>query len=85
MVYRRVYKKYDDGKRTVRRENKSSYLQGPPMRYMTQLEEVKAATGFSNTDLIKLGAGIAQEEIKAKLANITDLESRLTELEAAIE
>jgi len=50
-----------------------------------QLEEVKAGTGLSNTDLIKLGAGIAQEEIKAKLADISGLESRLAELKSSVE
>ena len=39
-----------------------------------QIEDAKAKTGLSNADLIKLGAGIAQEEIKAKLAELSGLE-----------
>jgi predicted transcriptional regulator len=50
-----------------------------------QIEEVKARTGLSNTDLIKLGAGIAQEEIKAKLADISGLKARLAELKSSVE
>ena len=49
-----------------------------------QVEEVKARTGLSNADLIKLGAGIAQDEIKAKLANISGLKDRLAELMASV-
>jgi len=39
-----------------------------------QIEEIKAKTMLSNADLMKLGAGIAQGEIKAKLADISGLE-----------
>jgi hypothetical protein len=46
-----------------------------------QLEELKAETGLSNADLVMLGAGIAQEQRKAKLAEITGLEDRLTRLQ----
>lgn len=49
-----------------------------------QLEEAKAKTGLSNTDLIKLGAGIAVEEIRAKSADISGLEDRLAELKASV-
>ena len=49
-----------------------------------QLEEVKVKTGLSNADLIKLGAGIAEAEIKAKLTEASGLESRLAQLKAAI-
>lgn len=49
-----------------------------------QIGEVKARSGLSNADLIKLGAGIAQEEIKAKLAEASGLANRLTRLKAAV-
>jgi len=49
-----------------------------------QLEEVKARTGLSNSDLMKLGTGIAREEMKAKLANISGLEDKLAELESSV-
>ena len=49
-----------------------------------QLEQVKAGTGLSNTDLIKLGAGIAQGEIKNKLAKASGLECRLAELRSSV-
>ena len=48
-----------------------------------QIEEVKGRSGLSNADLIKLEAGIADEEIKAKLADASGLESRLAQLKAA--
>lgn len=50
-----------------------------------QLEEVKARAGLSNADLIKLGAGIAREEIRAKLAEESGLQDRLAELKVAVE
>lgn len=46
-----------------------------------QIEHVKAKSGLSNADLIKLGAGIAQEYIKAKLSEMTGLEDRITRLQ----
>lgn len=49
------------------------------------LEEIKAKSGLSYADLIKLGAGIAQEEIKAKLADISGLKGRLAELKSSVE
>jgi hypothetical protein len=49
-----------------------------------QIEEVKAAGGLSYGDLIKLGAGIASEEIRAKIAEASGLEARLSQLKAAI-
>lgn len=48
------------------------------------LEEIKTKGGLSNSDLIKLGAGIAQEEINAKLAELSGLEDRLAELKASV-
>jgi len=49
-----------------------------------QIEDIKAKTGLSNADLIKLGAGIAQEEIKAKLSKASGLDRRLAQLKVAI-
>jgi hypothetical protein len=49
-----------------------------------RLEKVKIETGLSNTDLVMLGAGIAQEEKKSKLAEVTGLENRLAALREAI-
>lgn len=49
-----------------------------------QIEDTKAATRLSNGDLMKLGAGIAHEEIKAKLAEASGLENRLAQLKAAV-
>jgi hypothetical protein len=49
-----------------------------------QLEQVKTRTGLSFGDLVKLGAGIAQEEIKAKLAVVSGLEDRLAELSGSV-
>ncbi len=50
-----------------------------------QLEEVKSKSGLSNADLIKLGAKIAQEELKGKLAAASGLEARLAELRSALD
>ncbi len=50
-----------------------------------ELEEIRAKGGLSYTDLIKLGAGIAQQETKAKLAAISGLEERLAELSSSVE
>lgn len=50
-----------------------------------ELEEIKAKGGLSYADLIKLGAGFALDEIKAKLAQISGLENKLAELSSAIE
>ena len=49
-----------------------------------QIEDTKAKTGLSNADLIMLGAGIAQEEIKAKLAELSGLDRKLAQLKVAI-
>jgi len=56
-----------------------------PLDLFDQIEEVKTETGLSYTDLIKLGAGIAQEEIKAKLARVNGLEERESDLDARLE
>ncbi len=50
-----------------------------------QVEEIKARTGLSNADLIKLGAGIAEEEIRNKLGQISGLEAKLANLRRAID
>jgi hypothetical protein len=55
-----------------------------PNEIYDQIEDAKAKSGFSNADLIMLGAKIAQEEIKAKLAQTSGLESKLAQLKAAI-
>ena len=49
-----------------------------------QVGGAKVKTGLSNADLVKPGAGIAQEEIKAKLAEASGLENRLSQLKAAV-
>jgi len=46
-----------------------------------QIEHVKAKSGLSNADLIKLGAGIAEKQIKDKMAEMSGLENRLTRLQ----
>ena len=48
------------------------------------LDEVKSKAGLSYADLIKLGAGIAEAEIKTKIAEASSLESRLVQLKTAI-
>jgi len=50
-----------------------------------RLEEVRAKTGLSYGDLVKLGAGIADEEIRRRLTEVNGLESRLAELNKAIQ
>ncbi|GEM_PF-3319601 len=50
-----------------------------------ELEEIRAKGGLSYSDLIKAGAGIARQEIAAKLAQISGLQDRLAELSAAVE
>lgn len=49
-----------------------------------ELEGIRAKGGLSYADLIKLGAGIAQEEIKSKLTQASGLESKLAQLKAAV-
>jgi hypothetical protein len=49
-----------------------------------QIEEIKAKSGLSNADLIKLGAGIAHEEIMAKLTEMMGLNDRLAELRSSV-
>lgn len=56
-----------------------------PEEVYEQLEQVKEVTGLSFTDLVKLGAQIADEQVKDKLAEINGLEARLTELQTYVE
>jgi len=48
------------------------------------LEQVRNETGLSFTDIIKLGAGIALEEIEKKLTEISKLQGQLAELQKSI-
>ncbi len=56
-----------------------------PEEVYKQLEQVKKATGLSFADLVKLGAKTGDEEVKAKLSEITGLEARLNGLKASLE
>ncbi|MBT9147891.1 MAG: hypothetical protein DDT32_01658 [Syntrophomonadaceae bacterium] len=55
-----------------------------PRELYEEIEEVKAKAGLSITDLVKLGAGIAQEEVKDKLAELSGLRAKLAEVMDAI-
>jgi antitoxin component of RelBE/YafQ-DinJ toxin-antitoxin module len=48
------------------------------------LEQVRNEAGLSFTDIIKLGAGIALEEIEKKLTEISKLQVQLAELQKSI-
>ena len=48
------------------------------------LEEVRKEAGLSFADIIKLGAGIAQEEIEKKLTEVSKLQVQLAELRKSI-
>src|SRR4030067_1532247 len=50
-----------------------------------ELKAVTVETGLSFTDLIKLGAGIARDEIAAKIAEISDLQGKLERLREAVQ
>lgn len=49
------------------------------------LKRIKTETGLSFADLIKLGAGIARDEIAAKMAEISDLQGKLEQLREAVQ
>jgi len=49
-----------------------------------ELERIKAKSGLSNADLIKLGVGVAEVEIKAKIGEASGLERMLAQLKTAI-
>ena len=48
------------------------------------LEEIRGKAGLSFADLIKLGAGIAREEIEKKLSEVSELQDQLAELRKTI-
>jgi len=48
------------------------------------LEEIRGKAGLSFADLIKLGAGIAREEIEKKLTEVSELQDQLAELRKTI-
>lgn len=48
--------------------------------FYDQIEEIKAKTGLSNANLIKLGAGIASEEIKKIMVEASDAGAKLYRL-----
>ena len=50
-----------------------------------ELMRVKAETGLSFADLVKLGAGIARDEIAAKIAETSNLQGKLEELKEAVQ
>jgi hypothetical protein len=83
-----VYRRYT-GKMTTARERYEQKTRVVTFRVsneiFNQLEDIKAKSGLSNADLVKLGAGIAQEEIKTKLAEASGLEHRLAELRSALD
>ena len=49
-----------------------------------ELEEVRKEAELSFADLIKIGAGVAQEEIEKKLTEVSKLESQLVDLRKSI-
>ena len=50
-----------------------------------ELMKIKAETGFPFADLIKLGAGLARDEIAAKIAETSNLQGKLEELREAVQ
>jgi len=50
-----------------------------------ELMKVKADTGLSFADLVKLGAGITRDEIAAKIAETSNLQGKLEELKQAVQ
>ncbi len=50
-----------------------------------ELRKVKTETGLSFADLVKLGAGIARDEIAAKIAETSNLQGKLEELRAVVQ
>lgn len=55
-----------------------------PRELFDQIEAIKARSNLSNADLVKLGAGIAEAEIKNKLAELSGLSARLSSIKVAI-
>ena len=50
-----------------------------------ELRKVKTETGLSFADLVKLGAGIARDEIAAKITETSNLQRKLEELRAVVQ
>ena len=50
-----------------------------------ELKKLKAETGLSFADLIKLGAGLAQEEIEAKITETSALQEKLEQLKIVVQ
>ena len=50
-----------------------------------ELKKIKVKSGLSFADLVKLGAGIARDEIEAKIAEKNDLQEKLENLRRAVQ
>ena len=50
-----------------------------------ELKEINAESGLSFTDLVKLGAGIARDEIDAKTSELGDLQEKLKRLRETVQ
>ena len=50
-----------------------------------ELRKVKTETGLSFADLVKLGTGIARDEIAAKITETSNLQRKLEELRAVVQ
>ena len=50
-----------------------------------ELRKVKTETGLSFADIVKLGAGIARDEIVAKITETSNLQRKLEELRAVVQ
>jgi len=50
-----------------------------------ELKEINAESGLSFADLVKLGAGIARDEIEDKISELGDLQEKLKRLREAVQ
>jgi predicted CopG family antitoxin len=50
-----------------------------------ELKSIKADSGLSFTDLVKLGAGITRDEIEAKIEEIHGLQGKLEQLKETVQ
>ena len=50
-----------------------------------ELKRIQVESGLSFADIIKLGAGIARDEIVSKMAEISDLQGKLEQLREAVQ
>ena len=50
-----------------------------------ELQKIKAESGLSFADLVKLGAGIARDEIEAKVEEINGLQGKLKQLRGTVQ